>query len=138
MKTRLTQWSVSCALTIALAIGASAAPVWAYAPATLYDDVWKLINTRFVDGSKNGQDWNIWRNRYDDVIKTNDDAFVAIETMLASLNDRYTRFLTPDEFAEEGRSIRPRSLASASRLAIGMRSWSLLRRSKIPRRRARA
>jgi carboxyl-terminal processing protease len=78
----------------------------AYAPDVLYDDVWKLINTRFVNVDKNGQDWTIWRHRYDKTIKTNADAYVAIETMLASLNDRYTRFLDPDEFAEEGRSIK--------------------------------
>ncbi|MBY0403783.1 MAG: PDZ domain-containing protein, partial [Cyanobacteria bacterium] len=31
---------------------------------------------------------------------------VGIETMLASLDDRYNRFLNPEEFAEEGRSIK--------------------------------
>jgi carboxyl-terminal processing protease len=80
--------------------------MWAASPQNLYDQVWKLVNTRFVDVNKNGQDWNIWRHRYDSVLKTEDDAYVAIDTMLSSLNDRYTRFLTPDEFAEEGRSIK--------------------------------
>ncbi len=75
-------------------------------PQALYDEVWKLINTRYVDGEKNGQDWNIWRHRYDDKLKTSEDAYVAIDTMLSSLNDRYTRFLNPEEFADEGNSIR--------------------------------
>jgi carboxyl-terminal processing protease len=35
-----------------------------------------------------------------------DDAYEGIDTMLSSLNDRYTRFLTPEEFADEGNSIR--------------------------------
>ncbi len=78
----------------------------AHTPESLYDDVWKLINSRFVDVKKNGQDWKIWRHRYDEVIETDEDAYVAIESMLASLNDRYTRFLDPEEFAEEGRSIK--------------------------------
>lgn len=78
---------------------------YAYSPAALYDEVWKLINTRFVDVNKNGQEWGIWRHRYDKEIQSDEDAYVAIQTMLASLNDRYTRFLDPDEFAEEGRSI---------------------------------
>lgn len=77
-----------------------------HSPQSLYDDVWKLINVRFVDSAKNGQDWRIWRHRYDKSLQTDDDAYVAIETMLASLNDRYTRFLNPDDFAEEGRSIK--------------------------------
>lgn len=75
-------------------------------PQVLYDEVWRLINAHFVDGDKNGQNWNIWRHRYDDKMQNDPDAYVAIETMLASLNDRYTRFLDPDEFAEEGRSIK--------------------------------
>lgn len=78
---------------------------WAYSPQALYDDVWKLVNAHYVDNSKNGQNWLIWRHRYDDLIKTEEDAYLAIETMLSSLNDRYTRFLDPDEFAEEGQSI---------------------------------
>ncbi|MEB3245972.1 MAG: S41 family peptidase [Vampirovibrionales bacterium] len=77
-----------------------------YPPQALYDDVWRLVNTRFVDGQKNGQDWRIWEHRFDKEIETEEDAYVAIETMLASLGDRYTRFLDPDEFGEEGRSIK--------------------------------
>ncbi len=79
---------------------------FAYTPQSLYDEVWKLINARFVNEDKNGQDWRIWRHRFDAAIKDEEDADVAIETMLASLNDRYTRFLDKDEFAEEGRSIK--------------------------------
>jgi carboxyl-terminal processing protease len=79
---------------------------FAYTPQSLYDEVWKLINTRFVNDDKNGQDWRIWRHRFDSQMQDDQDASVAIETMLASLNDRYTRFLDKDEFAEEGRSIK--------------------------------
>jgi carboxyl-terminal processing protease len=81
-------------------------PAFSYNPQALYDEVWKLINARYVDLDKNGQDWKIWRHRYDQQLETEQDAFVAIETMLASLDDRYTRFLDPEEFAEEGRSIK--------------------------------
>jgi carboxyl-terminal processing protease len=75
-------------------------------PQALYDEVWQLIAGKFVDESKNGQDWRIWRNRYDKALKTPEDAYVAIETMLASLDDRYTRFLTPEEFKDERDSIK--------------------------------
>ncbi len=78
----------------------------AQSPQALYDEVWKLVNSKYVDPAKNGQEWIIWRHRYDKQMKTNEDAYVAIETMLNSLNDRYTRFLTPEEFADEGNSIR--------------------------------
>ena len=69
--------------------------------AALYDMVWKLVNTRYLDQSNNGQNWYRWRHKYDDKIKTPEDAYVAIDTMVASLNDKYTRFVTPKEFEEE-------------------------------------
>ena len=74
-------------------------------PRDLYDEVWKLVNSKYVDVNQNGQNWHRWRHKYDSVIHTNEDAYVAIETMLSSLNDPYTRFLDPEEFAEEKRSI---------------------------------
>ncbi|OGI00270.1 MAG: hypothetical protein A2Y25_01415 [Candidatus Melainabacteria bacterium GWF2_37_15] len=74
-------------------------------PRDLYDEVWKLVNSKYVDVNQNGQNWHRWRHKYDSVIQTNEDAYVAIETMLSSLNDPYTRFLDPEEFAEEKRSI---------------------------------
>jgi carboxyl-terminal processing protease len=81
------------------------AAIFAYSPQALYDNVWKLINTKYVDQYNNGQDWNRWRHKYDDSIQTDKDAYVAIDTMLSSLNDPYTRFLNPKEFTEEGESI---------------------------------
>jgi len=74
--------------------------------ADLYDQVWRLVNSKFVDQTDNGQDWNRWRHKYDDKIRTNEDAYLAINTMLASLDDPYTRFLDPKEFAEETSSIK--------------------------------
>ncbi len=78
----------------------------AYTPVELYDQVWRLINTKFVDQTNNDQDWSKWRHKYDEKIKTNEDAYVAINTMIASLNDPYTKFLDPKEFAEETSSIK--------------------------------
>ncbi|MBS5802237.1 MAG: S41 family peptidase [Brachyspira sp.] len=80
--------------------------VMAYTPVDLYDQVWRLINTKFVDQTNNAQDWGKWRHKYDNQIVTNDDAYVAINTMIASLNDPYTKFLDPKEFAEETSSIK--------------------------------
>ena len=77
----------------------------AYTPVQLYDQVWRLINTKFVDQTNNDQDWSKWRHKYDDKILTNEDAYVAINTMIASLNDPYTKFLDPKEFEEETSSI---------------------------------
>ena len=78
----------------------------AYTPVELYDQVWRLVNTKFVDQTNNNQDWSKWRHKYDNKIQTNEDAYVAINTMIASLNDPYTKFLDPKEFAEETSSIK--------------------------------
>ena len=75
-------------------------------PAEMYDDVWKIVNKKYYDPSNNAQDWTKWRYRYENKLKTKEDAYIAIETMLASLNDPYTRFLDPKEFSEETQSIK--------------------------------
>jgi len=80
--------------------------VFASQPSDLYENVWRLINVKYVDQSNNMQDWNDWRHKYDNYIKTDEDAYVAIGTMLASLNDPYTKFLDPKDFAEETSSIK--------------------------------
>ncbi len=79
--------------------------VQASTPVELYDNVWRLINSKYVDQTNNEQDWGKWRHKYDSVIRTNEDAYVAIDTMVASLNDPYTKFLQPKDFAEETSSI---------------------------------
>lgn len=80
--------------------------VSAYQPNELYDNVWKIINTKYVDQTNNHQNWNEWRHKYDRYIKTEDDAYVAINTMVLSLDDPYTKFLDPKEFSEETSSIK--------------------------------
>lgn len=75
-------------------------------PSDLYDNVWRLVNAKYVDQSNNMQDWSTWRHKYDNYIKTDEDAYVAINTMIASLDDPYTKFLDPKEFAEETSSIK--------------------------------
>ena len=57
--------------------------VFAYSPVDLYDNVWRLINSKFVDQSNNQQNWAKWRHKYDNQIRTNEDAYVAINTMVA-------------------------------------------------------
>ncbi len=80
--------------------------VHAATPVEMYDNVWRLINTKYVDQTNNEQNWNKWRHKYDRVIQTDEDAYVAIDTMVASLNDPYTKFLNPKEFQEETSSIK--------------------------------
>ncbi len=96
----------------------------AQSDAELYDSVWKIVNTKYLDKTKNGQDWTRWRHKYDDKIKTPEDAYVAIDTMIASLNDRYTRFVPPKEFEEEKNAIKG-SLFGIG-IQIGLRDGKIL------------
>ena len=97
---------IKTSLAIITALYISSGTVFAATPAELYDDVWKIVNKKFYDPTNNSQDWAKWRYRYDHKLKTPEDAYVAIDTMLASLNDPYTRFLPPKEFSEETQSIK--------------------------------
>ena len=74
-------------------------------PDKLYQRVWELIRKDYVEQTYNGQDWNIWKDRYKGKLKTLEDAHKAIETMLASLGDRYTRFLCKKDFEDERQAI---------------------------------
>ena len=99
-------------------------PVLAQTPQALYDKAWKLIDTKFVDQTNNNQNWARWRHKYDSVIKTEDDAYVAIDSMVSSLNDVYTKFLNPKEYGEENDSIQG-SLKGIG-VQIGVRDGKLL------------
>lgn len=107
-----------------LYVGSNFNPILAAAPAASYDRVWKLIDTKFVDKTNNEQDWQRWRHKYDNVLKTDEDAYIAIETMVSSLNDVYTKFLNPKQFAEESDSIQG-SLKGIG-VQIGVRDGKLL------------
>ena len=92
-------------ITFSLLLGMGL-PAFSSQETLLYDQVWKLINSKYVDQTNNHQNWYKWRKKYDSQIKTPEDAYVAISTMLASLNDPYTKFLNPKEFKEETNSIK--------------------------------
>ncbi len=74
-------------------------------PQKLFDKTWKVIHKDYYEPSLNHQDWYRWRTRYQGKIKTDDDARVAIDTMIASLNEPYTRFMPQKDFEELTTSI---------------------------------
>jgi carboxyl-terminal processing protease len=71
----------------------------------LYEEAWKSIQVDYVDHTYNGQNWLKWKNHYQNRIHDLDDAYVAIDTMVSSLNDEYTRFLKPRDMNEQSLSI---------------------------------
>lgn len=67
----------------------------------LFINAWRTAKNNYADSSMNHQNWNRWRTKYLKHIKTAADADIAINTMLLSLNDPYTRFLRSELFAEQ-------------------------------------
>lgn len=71
----------------------------------LFDNAWSEIRDNYYDASFNKQIWYRWKEHYRGKIKTEQDANVAINTMLASLNDPYSVFLNEEENSEQNSSI---------------------------------
>ena len=71
----------------------------------LFENVWEEIRDNYYDAELNKQDWTRWKEHYHGKIKNDDDAKVAIDTMLASLDDPYSRFLTKAEYSDQNTSI---------------------------------
>lgn len=74
-------------------------------PKKLFINSWKIIKKRYYDATLNHQDWEKWKDRYVDRIETEEDAHLAINTMLASLDDPYSRFLNASEYSEQTTNI---------------------------------
>lgn len=70
-----------------------------------YNTVWTTINNEYIDTTYNNQDWDKWKNKYYDTIKTEEDAIIAIDSMLNSLDDIYTIFFPPSNYEEVSTSL---------------------------------
>jgi carboxyl-terminal processing protease len=71
----------------------------------LFIEALQHIETLYVDEQFNHQKIARWKDRYYDQIQNVDDAFVAIESTIASLNDPYTHFFRPDQYAEQNMAL---------------------------------
>lgn len=71
----------------------------------LFNDSWSTIKNKFYDSTLNKQKWDRWKKHYRGKIKTDADATVAINTMLESLNDPYSRYLDKENYDEQNTSI---------------------------------
>lgn len=124
LKQMLKRLSIFLMMFALFAITNISNPALAVTPQGLYDRAWRLINAKYVDDTQNQQNWERWRHKYDDVIVDEQDAYVAISTMVDSLGDVYTKFLTPKEYKEESESIQG-SLKGIG-VQIGVREGKLL------------
>lgn len=71
----------------------------------LFDNVWQTVKNNYYDPSMNHQSWSRWKEHYHGKIKTDEDAKVAIDTMLASLDDPYSKYMDKEEYNDQNTSI---------------------------------
>lgn len=74
-------------------------------PQNLFLETWLLVKQSYCEPHLNNQNWSRWKRRYINKIEDNEDAYVAINTMLASLDDPYSRLLSKEEFLDQNNSI---------------------------------
>lgn len=98
--------------------GSNGAPSHVTEASQLFNEAWRTVSLEFVDGSYNGQDWRRWEHRYDNKIKDDADVKVAIDTMLASLGDHYTRYLPPRDMNEQTMQIDSRLYGIGIQIAM--------------------
>lgn len=71
----------------------------------LFDKSIEIIKHNYYDPNLNGQDLDKWKKRYRDKIKTDEDVDVAINSILESLDDPYSKYLDKHDYAEQNTSI---------------------------------
>lgn len=65
----------------------------------LFKEAWRIVNRAYLDETFNGQNWWLVRQRaLRRPPKTRQETYVAIEKMLASLDDPFTRLLRPEQY----------------------------------------
>ena len=68
-------------------------------PKQLVDKVWQVLDQNYVDSSFNRQDWKAVRQSYlGRSYSSKQQAYVAIQQMVAKLGDRYTEFIEPQAY----------------------------------------
>ncbi|OLP19161.1 carboxyl-terminal protease [Leptolyngbya sp. 'hensonii'] len=65
----------------------------------LFNEAWRIVNRAYVDSTFHHQDWSAVRQKaLQHPLKNREETYLAIQQMLASLNDPFTRLLRPDQY----------------------------------------
>ncbi len=93
------QLAVIATILVGTSIYTSTAQGKAESPQQLVDEVWQILDQNYVDVSFNHQDWQAIRQQYlSRSYSSKQQAYGAIEEMVAKLGDRYTAFYNPQQF----------------------------------------
>ncbi|MBW4692918.1 MAG: S41 family peptidase [Lyngbya sp. HA4199-MV5] len=94
--------AVLVATTVLVTGAASSSKSWAEpqpSPKQLVNQVWQILDQNYVDSSFNQQDWKAVRQDYlGRTYSSKQQAYTAIQQMVAKLGDRYTEFFEPQAY----------------------------------------
>lgn len=87
-------------LPIVLFLTGFAPPTFAFTPEQqLLSEVWRIVDRAYVDDTFNHQNWWLVRQRaLQQPLPDREKVYEAIQTMLATLEDPFTRFMRPDQY----------------------------------------
>nr|WP_283759053.1 carboxyl-terminal processing protease CtpA [Roseofilum casamattae] len=94
--------SIGCLVLLvgAIAFGGWMAPAHALtAEQKLYNEVWRIVNRSYLDDTFNHQNWWFVRQKaLKKPLRDRQETYKAIDKMLKSLGDPFTRFLPPNQY----------------------------------------
>ncbi len=100
MTKRIFQIGLIVILPILLFLGFFSSPATAFTEEQqLFSEVWRIVDRSYVDESFNQQNWWLVRqNALQQPLTDREQTYSAIQTMLATLDDPFTRFMRPDQY----------------------------------------
>ncbi|MBI4781176.1 MAG: PDZ domain-containing protein [Oscillatoriophycideae cyanobacterium NC_groundwater_1537_Pr4_S-0.65um_50_18] len=100
MRNRILKSVLLLVLAVSLAMGALGSPALALTEEQrLLSEVWRIVDRAYVDSTFNHQNWWLVRQKaLKQPISNREQTYVAIQKMLASLDDPFTRLLKPDQY----------------------------------------
>ncbi|MBR1754264.1 S41 family peptidase [bacterium] len=90
----------------------------------LFENSIETVKKNYIDKELNGQNLDEWKKRYDGKIQTDEDANVAINSVLETLDDPYSRYLDKETYAEQNSSINSKIIGIGVNIAsIGGKTY---------------
>ncbi len=100
MRNRIIRIGLFLALTLMLVLNVGAPAAQALTDEQkLLNEVWRIVDRAYVDDTFNHQNWWLVRQRIlKQPLRTREETYTAIQQILGSLEDPYTRLLKPDQY----------------------------------------
>lgn len=90
----------------------------------LFENSIDTIKKNYIDKDLNGQNLDKWKSHYKDKIKNDEDSNVAINTVLETLDDPYSKYLDKKTYAEQNSSINSKIIGIGVNIAtIGGKTY---------------